>query len=329
MNQIARMALIALLPVAPALAGDLVLDMQDAKVETQPVSREAISRKPDLASPEEDRKSHAAFDIFGDYAFESDFTDSSGSLAVSRVGAQFSVTMPAYKTSQVGLSLEATRWNFDFKNATTLDSVDGNPWRGVNDFNLALTFSNQVTDHWSYVVGGFVRSSYADGAEFSDSITGGALVGATYKFSDNLSIGAGATVHSVLEDEWTILPLITVDWKICEQWALRSTPGVGRRLMGLVYTPVEPLEITLGGGFEYVDFRLDNKSPAPKGVGRFRRFPVGIDVKYSFSRQFSIDAYGGIVLGQQITLDDSNGERIRREDIDSSALIGLSLDWRF
>jgi hypothetical protein len=329
MNQFARTALLVLLPVAPAFAGDILLDMQEAKVDTQPASRDGSTRKPDMASPEEDRKTHAAFDIFSDYSFESDFTDSAGSLAVTRIGAQFAVTMPAFKTSQVGIALEADRWNFDFKNATTLDSVDGNPWRGVNDFNLTLTFSNQVTDHWSYVVGGYVRSSYADGAEFSDSISGGALLGATYKFSDTLSIGAGAVVHSVLEDDWTVLPLITIDWKISEHWAFSSKPSVGRRLIGFVYTPIEPLEITLGGGYEFIDFRLDNKSPAPKGVGRFHRMPVGVDVKYSFSRQFSIDAYGGIVLGQQVTLDDTNGERIRREDIDSSALVGLSLDWRF
>jgi hypothetical protein len=303
------------------------LTFQDAKVDVQPVVDE--TRRPVLSTPAADRKARAAFDLYADHAFASDLTDSAGELSVSRLGAGFQMIFPVLSDSQIGVALGAEHWNFDFKDATAFDSVDGDPWSGVNDLDLTLTFSNRINEQWSYVAGVFGRATYADGADIGESLTAGAIVGATYKVNDRFSIGGGVSLRSPLEDDFSVLPLVTIDWQISDKLALRSTPSVGRRLMALIYTPTEAFEIAFGAGIESIDFRLDDDAPASEGVGRFRRIPVGLDLTYNFSRQVSLNLYGGMVFAQELTLDDTNGERIEREAVDATPFLGGGFQWRF
>ena len=123
------------------------LTFQDAKVDVQPVVDE--TRRPVLSTPAADRKARAAFDLYADHAFASDLTDSAGELSISRLGAGFQMIFPVLSDSQIGVALGAEHWNFDFKDATAFDSVDGDPWSGVNDLDLTLTFSNRINEHQS------------------------------------------------------------------------------------------------------------------------------------------------------------------------------------
>ncbi len=252
-------------------------------------------------------------------------------MSLLRSGANLSLLFPVLERSQIGVSMGYERWNFDFTDATAFDSLKGDPWQGVNRLDLTLTFSQEISDHWSYVVGATVASSYEDGAQFSDSITAGALAGATYKFSDTLRVGAGAIVRSSIEDDALILPLITIDWKISDTLTFSTNPSTGRRFLGLTYQPCEAWAFTGGAAFEFIDFRLDDDtdSVSPDGVGRFRRVPVGVEISYIPSDQFRVGLYGGYVLAQEVTLDDQEGERVQQEEVEPAPFIGLQIQWSF
>ena len=310
-------------------AAELVLTPALASLQPATDQPAEPTERPKLSTPAEDRKARAAFDVYADHALSADFTDADGELSITRLATNFQMVFPVFSDSQIGVAIGAQRWSFDFKDAAAFDAADGDPWSGVNVLDVTLTFSNQINEHWSYVAGTFGRASFADGAELTDSLGGGLILGATRKLSDTLSIGGGLSVRSQLEDEWSVLPLITLDWKISETFRLKTTPSVGRRLFALTYTPIEALELSLGTGIESIDFRLDDESPAPKGVGRFRRIPVGVDITYNFSRQVSASLYGGMLFAQELTLDDSDGERIQREALDATPFFGGGFQWRF
>lgn len=282
-----------------------------------------------MASPDPDRVARASLTFSGDHAFSADFSDATGDVSVSRGTGEFQMQFPVFERSQLGLGLSYSRWNFDFTDAFAFDADDGDPWSGVNEMDLTATFSTQLTDTWSGVVGATVKSAYADGADYSDSVTYGGLLGATYAFSEKLSIGAGVLVRSSLEDDALVLPLITIDWKISDTLSFSTVPSPGRRFLGFTYEPCESWAFTAGAAFEFIDFRLDDESPAPEGVGRYQRIPVGGGVTYNASKQIALSLYGGVMVGQELTLDDSQGERIQREDMDPSAFIGGGLTFRF
>jgi hypothetical protein len=320
-----RPALVTLLLAGSSFGALSPLSFEPATV--QPVTPE--DRKPSLSTPSPTRETRTVLNLYADHAFATNFTDSAGELAVTRAGAECLLAIPVFDKAQLTFDVVADRWNFNFKNATTLDAADGEPWSDATDLNAAVTFANKIDDRWSYVTGGFVRSAFADGASVGDSITGGGLVGVTYKFSHRFSLGGGLIASTVLEDNVRVIPIITLDWRISDHWSLRTNPGVGRRMLALAYAPTEELTISLGTGAEWVDIRLDDESPAPKGVGRFKRVPLGLEATYDFSKHVSANVYCGYLLGQQITIDDSQGERVAQEDIDPALGIGAGVSLRF
>lgn len=321
----------------PELQAGSVLALSAANITLQPqpdapAPQETVpaSTPPRMSRPAEDRKAKAVLGLYSDYEFAADFTDTEGEFSIWRSGIDLTMLFPAFDDSQFAARLGYQRWNFDFIDAVAFDSTSGDPWDGVNKLDLTLTFSQEVSEHWSYVVGATVGAAYADGAEFSDSITVGGLAGATYKFSDKLSIGGGVLVRTAIEDEVTVLPLITIDWKICETLSFSTNPSAGRRFLGLTYQPTDEWSFTGGLAYEFIDFRLDDSNDEfPQGVGRFRRLPVGIEVSYAPSEQVRIGLYGGVVLAQEVTLDDRDGERLQREEADAAPFIGVGLQWQF
>ncbi len=275
------------------------------------------------------RSASASFTVYGDYTFQSDLDDGEGEVSVWRAGANLDMSFPVWERSSLGVSLRGERWGFDFNNATAFDSADGEPWDDVNDFAALVSFSHQCTDRWSAIVGLGGESGYAQGADFDDSLTGGGFVAASYKFNDDLTAGLGVSVRTVLEDDAIVFPLLLLDWKIAEQWRLTTSPGVSRRLIGLAYSPNDQITIKFGGGYERLDFRLDDDAPAPEGVGRYQRIPVGVDVAWKFSSQWSVSVYGGAHVWQEYQLDDEDGNKITEDDAEIAPFLGASLEWRF
>jgi len=312
-------------------SSSLVTQVPPAAVLTDSPSSIASPQATDgkLYEPAKARTPKAKLDLYGDHTFSSDLSDADGNFAVSRVGIGLQMLFPVFESAQIGLGINAKRWEYDFEDAAIFDSVDGDPWQGVNDFDLTLSFSNKINEKWSYFFGGSIQSSAADGADFSDSISAAGFFGGTYSFSDTFSLGGGIIVRQPLEDDLEVVPVITMDWKIDEQWRFSIAPNVGRRLAGLIYTPCESWEFALGGGIEFNSFRLDDEAPAPEGVGRYRRAPLGLDVTWNISKQVSLSGYGGVMLFQELTLDDSDGERIEREESDMAPFAGIGLQFRF
>lgn len=319
----ARLLVAAALLASPAFAFQPAASANDK----QPVTPE--ERSPSLSTPARERTTQAVVDFSADHSFATDLKDAPGEFAATRVGGSVRVAIPVFEKAQVAFDAGYDRWEFDFKNATTLDAAGGKPWSGVNDVNATVTFANRIDDKWSYVSGAFVRSAFADGADAGDGVTFGGILGVTYAFSDRFSLGGGLIASSVIEDDWRLLPIVTIDWKITDKLSLRTNPGVGRRIIGLSYQATDDLRLSLGTGIERVEFRLEDDAPTPKGVGRFSRLPVALDVTYDISHHFSVNGYAGYLFSQEIVLDDQNGERVRREDADPAFGLGGGVSWRF
>ncbi len=79
---------------------------------------------------------------------------------------------------------------------------------------------HDLNDRWRLIGGGVFRSWGEGGADYADSLTGGAIVGFDYHPNEDFSIGLIVGVFSALEDSVGMLPLPTLKWHFAEDWRL-------------------------------------------------------------------------------------------------------------
>jgi hypothetical protein len=278
------------------------------------------------------RTANASITFYGDHTFSSDFENNNGDASVWRLGSKLEMAFPVMDQSEIGVSFRAERWGFDFND----DSGGGNglgstgePWDEATNLAMLVSFRNRINDDWSWTVGGGGEAFFADGAEFSDSLTGDGFAAVTRRVNENLSIGLGVIARTRLEDDAFIAPMLILDWNINEKWRLSTSPGIGRRLVTLSYTPVEDWSFAIGAGYEAIDIRLDSDDDDKGGVGRYRRIPVGGDVSWHPSGQFAAGIFAGVHVWQEYTLDDPDGNRLGQQEADPAGFLGGYVRWTF
>ncbi|MBX3382378.1 MAG: hypothetical protein KF864_02610 [Phycisphaeraceae bacterium] len=307
-----------------ALAGSTIASAQESPAQSPPGADAPTAATPESASSSEARKAKAAITFYGDHTFASDLEDSEGDASVWRIGSTLDMSFPVMTRSEIGLSFRAERWGFDVGESANA------AWDDATNLATLLSFRSQINERWSWAVGGGVEAGFADGADFGESLTGGGFVSASHQCSDNLSVGIGVLARTRLEEDAIVLPTILLDWKISDKWRLGTSPSIGRRLVSLAYTPGEDWTFALGAGYEALDFRLDeDNSAAPSGVARYRRIPVGGEIAWHPSGQFTLGLFAGVHVWQEYTLDNERGDRISREDADPAAFLGGFARWAF
>jgi len=139
-------------------------------------------------------------------------------------------------------------------------------------------------------------------------------------------------VFSELEDSVSIFPILIVDWKITDRLRLETGGGLGATQgpgLDFKYRLSDTWSLGLGGRYESLRFRLDDKGPAPDGVGGDRSFPVYLSVTYSRGRDMQVSAIAGVELDGELRLEDSNGQLITRDNYESAPFLGGTFNFRF
>lgn len=257
--------------------------------------------------------------------FASDFSDTPGSVGVTRVAAGADLTFATSQRGRLTVGLEAERSVYDFTDATGFVSGSSEPWDDIMTGGVSLRFSRQHDGQWSYFAGVDVQSSGQDNANFSDTITFGGAVGVMYAESEGLRYGLALGAHTRLEDDATFLPIPIIAWRIDEHWSLGSGPRRGGGQVALTYSQDESLSWALAVGFESRDFRLADDAPVARGVGRDSRIPVSVQVDWRVHPQVRIQGEVGANLSQEFTLDNEAGDRVNKLDADMGFFAGVGV----
>jgi hypothetical protein len=72
-------------------------------------------------------------------------------------------------------------------------------------------------------------------------------------------------------------------------------------------------------------FRLDGSGVAPDGGGADTSIPLRVRVGWNINQYISLQFLGGVVLGGHLELDNSNGNRLNRQDYNPAPYIGVRL----
>ena len=263
------------------------------------------------------------------HQFDTDL-DNGGSFSVNRLFIQGGPTYTNKSGTNLSLALGYGLDEYDFSG----DSVFGSrqPWEEIHTISLSVPIRWQVSEKWSGFASPTLRFSGESRADFSDSITGGALVGFSYRYSDRLSFGPGIGVLTKLEDNASVIPILVIHWKITETLSLSTGRGIGASLgpgLTLRWQPSRVWAFSLGSRYESRRFRLADNGTYPNGVGADRSFPIFGGIEYNLTPRVSISAVCGMEIGGELRLEDENGDSIIREDHDPASFLGVAFSASF
>ena len=261
--------------------------------------------------------------------FKTDIDDG-GEFEVDRFMAKISMINSIDQSNSYGFSFGYNYTDYSFSGSEGIAALK--PWDDIHSIGFTVPIRMGLNDDWTMYAFPTIRSVTEDGANFGDGISGGALLGASRKINDNLTMGPGLGVLSQIEDDPFVFPIFLIDWKISDTLSFgtgrgeSATAGPG---LFLYWRPAEQWLFNFGGRYEKLRFRLDDKGVAPDGVGEDRAFPLVAGATYYFNRQTSLTLTGGVLLGGQLKLEDDKGHKIIEEDYDPTPFIGINLRSKF
>jgi hypothetical protein len=173
---------------------------------------------------------------------------------------------------------------------------------------------SQKDSPWMF--GGWLRAEYASDFEHgtSDAVTFDVIAGAAYKFSDSLTIGLGAAVVNLNNDEeFYVGPAI--DWKIspCFRVSLFGPNAVAS------WTPDENWVFSLAGeasGDEWTiedEFATTGNNNAVLDLDSYR---VGLFANRRLTGDLWLRVGGGITVANSLEVKSVDGDRFAKDDLD-------------
>ena len=258
------------------------------------------------------------------YQMDADI-DGGGSFSVNRFFVQAGPSYAYGQGNSVSLAVVYGFDAYDFSGATVFGNRE--PWEDVHSFRLSIPWRWRVNEKWTGFISPSLRYTGAQGADLNDGLTGGGIAGFSYHYNDRLSIGPGIGIMTQLEDNAQIIPILVVQWKISDTLNLQTGRGIGATLgpgLTLEWRPNREWSFSLGGRYEKLRFRLDNNATISRGIGEDRSFPIFAGIEHRFNPKTRISLIGGLEVGGELSLEDSEGRTLIEEEYDPAGFLGLS-----
>jgi hypothetical protein len=220
--------------------------------------------------------------------------------------------------------------SYDFSNPSAFGPEQ--PWDDIHSFRLSLPWRWKINEKWMGFISPTLRYTGESGVDLSDALTGGGFVTFAYRYSDRLSIGPGLAVLTQLEDDTQAIPILAIQWKLTETVSLQTGSGVGATMgpgLTLSWRPKREWSFSVGGRYEKLRFRLDDDGSTPGGIGEDRSFPIFTSIEYRFNPKTRISLLGGLEVGGELRLEDTDGETIMEKDHDRAGFLGMAFSVQF
>jgi hypothetical protein len=264
------------------------------------------------------------------HQFDADLDDG-GSFSVNRTFIEAGLAYAFSPRDSVGVALGYGYDGYDFDtDGTGLAALD--PWGDVNDFRLSFPVRAGIGDNLDVFAVPSINWRGESGADLGEAATAGATLGASWRFGDDLRLGAGLGAFSEIEDDATFFPILLIDWQVTENVSVETGRGVGAtRGPGLTvnWTGLDRWRFTLGARWETWRFRLDDGGTAPDGVGEEEAVPIFVQAAYDIIPPVRVSAVAGMDVAGSLTLEDRDGRELAEEDYDPTPFLGATFRARF
>ena len=265
----------------------------------------------------------------GSFSLQSD-QDEAGESSVSRWGAGADADIRLSTDVFATLSYSVELSFYDFDGATSL-TPDGDPVDSTYEHTISAALRGQISPRWGWFGGGGVKLAAEAGAGSASIARPLAFGGASYRFSDALSVGLGVGVVAELERDLRWFPAVHVDWQINRDWRLTAGQTIITEgpAVGIFYRATEQVELFFGGGYDYREYRMDDEGPAPEGVFRDKRVPILVGADWKPTPNIRVTAAAGVTVFQEYEILDQKGTQIGDDESDPSGTFGVRLSASF
>ncbi len=259
------------------------------------------------------------------FQFESDF-DHGGSFNVQRYPLKLETSTPVTNSLRAGVSLGYEFEKYSFSGTTAF--AGANPWSDIHRFSIGIPINYRFSESWSFFASPQAEWYGESGVDsWQDALGYGAVIGASYRISPGLTVGAGAGLYNRIK-ETKGFPYIAVDWRITENLRLSNpfrTSPAGPAGLELSYNVDDRWEVAMGGAYRSFRFRLDNGGVAPNGIGELNSMMGYARVSRRIAGNFRLDVYGGAAFNGQMKIFDQNGNDLGSDDFKTAPIVALSL----
>lgn len=303
----------------------------------------ATAQESASAEPAADLRREAVADdmkyvLAGGYAhfFSADFDEGGGDAEVDRAFGSLRISGEPSETYSWDLGMQWEGSWYGFADAGDLvAAAGGKPWDAVQSVSISPGASFVLSERWRATARAFVQFSGENDADAFDSMTFGGAAGAMYAFSPKFLLGGGVLVSSQLEDDPLVIPQLLVDWRPCAEFRLSNFAGPeafpgGAGLEG-IWTICEEFEVALGSRYTYRRFRLDDSGdPArSEGVGTDEGLPVWLRATMRAKCGARLDLVAGVQVMGEMSLDDRDGDRLEKSDVEGAPFLGVFFSWKY
>jgi hypothetical protein len=247
--------------------------------------------------------------------------EADGEVSVFRVNTQAAVTLRPGPGWQVGLRTAYTVASYDFSGTTGLGGLD--PWDNLHLLSVTAPVTYRASNRWSIFGAPLLQFNAESGANLSKGLMGGGIFGASYTVNETLTLGAGMGGISQIEDNALVFPVVFFHWRIHDRWQLGMRGNTARGGVEISYRIRDNLETAIGASYAFHRFRLDDEGVAPNGVGETSSLPLTARASYQFHPNISLEVYGGVAVAGNLRLEDQDGHRILKTDVDPAPLAGI------
>ena len=205
------------------------------------------------------------------------------------------------------------------------------PWNKVHSLSISTPLRKPINENWSGFILPYVSFSGESNAEFNKAMTAGVFTAATYRFSKNLMVGSGLAVTLPLEDSLSVFPILMVSWNITDQLKFNlgggsdATQGPG---LTLRYKANRKWQYALGGYYQKLRFRLDKNSEVAGGIGEDQSIPLITSATYNLNPGTKLILMAGIELDSELTVEDSDGDKVIDDSSSSGLIAGITFNMR-
>ncbi len=251
---------------------------------------------------------------------------------------RLTLTVPVAKNAGVRLLGTGRVILYDFDGVTDLfgeSPGSDRPFKSLNSWTLRLQGAYRLDDdatlfsdkeRWSILVAASGRARWESGSDLSDALTWGGSLALGYKLADRFEAAAGLSIGTkLMKGGVGVSPLIEVDWRINDDWSLRSY-GVGLQLERRL---TERFRLFARARLEGRSYRLEDRGGTiGKGKIGVRQLPTGLGFRWDVTRHLRLTAAVGAVAYHRLRVKNEDDKTIGSETATPSPYVMVRFDLR-
>jgi hypothetical protein len=260
--------------------------------------------------------------------------DSGGSVEIMEYALGAWMEGPLSDSVQFHLDASYVFTDYDFgpaagcSNPMVTVCFTNDPWQDIQRLDVAPGTSLILTPALRLRLSFPLRWN-SEGDTDENGVTAGMLVQLQWEMSSRFTAGLGIGVTSELEEDVSVYPAFSLDWKMGPDVRLRTRGGPYQGgTVEWVWSPSDFFQGALSAGYERQRFRLANKGPNPDGIAEATSVPLLLGMKFRASR-FNLVVEGGMAVSGDLRIEDHTGQLLAVSDYGSAGILRGYLAFTF